>query len=525
MHFSFSPFKPKVVALATIRFWSDRAQCGRRPFIAVWFLLSLVNVPAHGLFQYVDVSEDAGIVGYTMQPGKGGSIVAADYDDDGDIDLFVPTAGGTPNQLYRNEGAVFVEVAEQTGLASLAPSRTALWLDYDGDHRLDLIVASDCYFMPEACDNEFFVHLYKQIEDAKFVDATTEAVITTDFVVDRLQHRGGISAGDINNDGFLGIVFAMWNGQYHLLLNTGEGTFTGIGVSSRMVGEDMNYYQHLLHGFDGDGYLDIVSVNDGDADRLWLNQGNNTFRDVAEESNTATAWNEMGIALGDFDNDGDFGIYRTNIIGITRWNVLHENESVGSTLLFEENARSNGVVFPEQWGWGCTFLDADNDGLLDLVVTNGFSGRDYFDDQSVFYCNTGTRFRLVSGAVGFNDALWGSSLIALDFDRDGHLDLAQSTEEFNGELSRIRLLHNERDTEAPPKITLSSNHASLGQTTVPSVRSSASKWASPSSLGLSQQVRDFWDKSQPKRTSASARPSRSTRLRLNGLTAERRSSR
>ena len=101
-------------------------------------------MPAQATFQFVEVATDVGIDGYTMQPGKGGSILAVDFDNDDDIDLFAPTADGIPNRLYRNDGGTFVEMAASVGLASLNAARAALWFDYNSDHLLDLIVGGDC---------------------------------------------------------------------------------------------------------------------------------------------------------------------------------------------------------------------------------------------------------------------------------------------------------------------------------------------------------------------------------------------
>jgi len=430
--------------------------------------------PAHGQFQYVDVTSEAGISGYTMQPGKGGSVSAADFDDDGDIDLFAPTADGIPNRLYRNDGGTFVEIAEEAGLASLDPARASLWFDYDGDHRLDLIVGGDCHFpgelsesIREPCDDTLSLHLYRQVDNAQFVDVTTEAGITTGYIIDNFRHRGGISAGDINNDGFLDLIFAIWQGGARVLLNGGDESFTDITQSSGLdpFGFPLNYYQHMLHDFNGDGYLDFFTARDGGRNHLWVNQQDNTFVNVAGDANVDSFWNEMGVTLGDYDNDGDFDIFVTNIeivLGPTvdRHHVLYRNQTVGE-IYFEEVSVTAGVAWStDDWqvGWGCTFHDADNDGLLDLAVTNGMI-LDQFPwavtDQSVFFRNLGGDppvFANISDEVGFNDTLLGSSLVAFDYDRDGRLDLAQtvqSTESFNGEISRIRLLRNEPDGAAP----------------------------------------------------------------------------
>lgn len=436
----------------------------------------LFGVPlslAHGQFQFVEVTGEVNLSGYTMLAGKGGGVAAADFDNDGDIDLFAPTAGGVPNRLYRNDGGVFAEIAGAVGLASLDPSRAALWFDYDGDHRLDLIVGGDCHSIadvenstPTPCADTLSLHLYRQLADGQFVDVTAATEITIGLITDSFRHRGGISAGDLNNDGYLDLVIAVWQQGARVLLNDGDGTFTDITDSSGVgFGFPRNYYQHVIHDFNGDGYLDFFTARDNGRNHLWVNQQDNTFVNRGEEAEIDSFWNEMGTVLGDFDNDGDFDIFVTNIeapFGLNfRHHNLYENQSVGETLSFNEISVAAGVAVDEgevwQVGWGCTFFDGDNDGLLDLAVTNGMNSAAFpwaTTDQSVFFHNQGgspTTFSNVSNSVGFNDTLIGSSLVAIDYDRDGRLDLVQmvdSTESVNGEPSRIRLLRNEATGKA-----------------------------------------------------------------------------
>lgn len=122
------------------------------------------------------------------------------------------------------------------------------------------------------------------------------------------------------------------------------------------------------------------------------------------------------------------------------------------------------------WGWGTTFLDADNDGDLDLAVTNGFFSNQWPADESRFFQNDGgspVTFSDVSAAVGFNDTFWGSSLIALDFDRDGDLDLIQAC----ADGGPLRLLENQRSGQAllnsylvvQPRLS-GANHWAIGST-------------------------------------------------------------
>ena len=107
----------------------------------------LLAAPLHAQgFQFTEVGGDRGLLPYAAEPGQGAGVAAADMDDDGDVDLFVPNGSGVPDQLYVNQGdGTCLEQAAARGLASLESHRAALWVDVDGDRDLDLLVAGDCH--------------------------------------------------------------------------------------------------------------------------------------------------------------------------------------------------------------------------------------------------------------------------------------------------------------------------------------------------------------------------------------------
>ncbi len=404
--------------------------------------------PAQAQLQFVEVGSTAGIGSFTMEEGGWGGVAASDFDDDGDIDLFLPNGDGAPDQLYRNLGdGHFEEIAAEVGVASLDHGRVALWFDYDGDHRLDLFVGGDCREQADPC--VMTMRQYRQTAEGTFEEVALDASIA-EFIENTefgpFWHLGGMAAGDINNDGYLDLAIPHWRGKETLFLNNGDGTFTDISVSSGIGNVTGTYQQHVMHDFNDDGWLDIHTTNDGLENRLWINQADGTFVDMAPEAGTDDHRFSMGTTLGDYDNDGDLDIYITDI----NRNKLFRNDSFGGILQFTKVAEEAQVVDVD-FAWGCTFFDADNDGLLDLAVTNGWYWDRFRDDPSRLFLNQGgdpVTFADISDLAGFNDTLFGSALIALDYDRDGDLDLAQTTEALGDDPSRLRLLQNQPGPES-----------------------------------------------------------------------------
>jgi len=411
-------------------------------------LLAAVTSTAAAQIQFIENGKERGILAYQMTAGMGGGVAAADFDDDGDIDLFVPNAQGVPDQLYRNLGdGQFEEIALEAGLASLQRSRVALWFDYDGDHRLDLFVASDCFAsQDQRCVDVMTLRLYRQVADAQFEDVTSQAGFTEDLVISPGQHRGGLCAADINNDGYLDLFTGLWAGQARVFLNNRDGSFADISLSCEIGGSTAGHWQPIAHDFDHDGWMDLFWAIDFTANHLWLNQRSSTFLDVAAQAGVDHDWTDMGVAMGDYDNDGDLDFFVSEFFDQPQHNLLYRNDSSGEDLAFTDVAIQAGVD-NAAFAWGATFLDCDNDGWLDLAVTNGYFYEPWLSDQSRFFLNQGgdpVTFADVSADVGFDDVHWGSSLIAVDIDRDGDPDLVQTCNAGG----RLRVLENQPVGEA-----------------------------------------------------------------------------
>ena len=296
--------------------------------------------PLPSIFDFVEAGTSRGLQAYSMERGRAGGIAAADYDNDGDVDLFVPNGAGARNQLYRNRGdGRFEEIAGVVGLpADFRGSRGALWFDYNGDGLLDLLVTND------TPDSESFYRLYRQEEDGRFRDTTLESGLHTGFWSTPTHgFRTGPCAGDVNNDGYLDLYLTKYEGGSNLLINDGNG---GFREHTLQGGVDVQnpQYQAMMADLDRDGWLDIYVLVDFGPNLLWLNRQDGTFKNVAPAANLDNDMNDMGLAMGDYDNDGDLDLYVTNIFRASKHNVLFRNDSRDGELRFTERARRGGCV-------------------------------------------------------------------------------------------------------------------------------------------------------------------------------------
>lgn len=384
-------------------------------------LLLVLLAPQQG---FLDVGAARGIGAYQAADGMGSGLVAADFDGDSDIDFFVPTDVGTPHLLYRNlGGGRFEEIAADVGLGSVDRGRVALWFDFDGDQDLDLLVCNDDTPPPSGSHQQ----LFRQELDGQFTDVTASSGLG--IINNRPSHLGGACAGDLNNDGYLDLYITNWFSRDYLFLNLGDGTFLDITDSSGLTSAvAVSQLQPMMVDIDRDGWLDIYVAVDFSENSLWINQGDLTFVDVAGPAGANPLANDMGVAIADYDHDGDLDLFTSNIFRFSWHNYLLRNRSTPAGLRFVDFAVQTGVQ-DTGWGWGTTFFDANNDGHLDLAVTNGFRASQWGPDPSRLFLHSGTRpvrYLDVSSAWGFDDWDWGSALVAADLDRDGDQDLLQT---------------------------------------------------------------------------------------------------
>lgn len=312
--------------------------------------------------KFRDVTAAAGVGNERWGQG----VCAGDFDNDGDQDLYVTNFGA--NRLYRSAGGrTFEDVAVKAGVAVDSWSTGCAFGDYDGDGWLDLYVAGylslDVKNLPPA-------------PSAKGAPppATTGSTVATGTTGLGAAFSPGATVCRYRGEPVMCGPSGLPGAPDRLFRNNRDGTF--IDVTRAAGVEDTKG----LYGFgvawvdmDDDGKLDLIVANDSGPNHVYRNLGNGTFEDVSYASGAALDANgraqaHMGVAVGDYDNDGRADIHITNFAD--DYNVLYRNLG-GFTFTDASFSAGLAQVTMPFLGWGTNFLDADNDGWQDLLVVNG----------------------------------------------------------------------------------------------------------------------------------------------------------
>jgi enediyne biosynthesis protein E4 len=355
---------------------------------------------------FTDVTREAGLAIETYGMG----CAVGDYDNDGLDDLYVTTVGS--NRLFHNLGnGKFADVTAKAGVASPGFSASAVWFDYDNDGKLDLFVT---HYIEWSIEKDQYCTL----------DNKNKSYCTPQ------TYKGESS---------------------HLYHNKGNGVFEDVTKRAGLADPTSKALGVALLDYDNDGWMDLFVSNDTEPNKLYHNNHDGTFTDVAV--NVGVAFSDsgrvragMGTDAADFDGSG----FPSLVIG----NFTNESMSLykndGSGLFIDESLKSGlGQMTTQSLTFGCFFMDYDLDGLLDVVAANGHVSDDIAVVQPTLkyaqplgiYRNTGNRkFEDESSKLGraIQKPVVGRGVAFVDFDNDGDLDLVITAN--NGP---ARLLRNE----------------------------------------------------------------------------------
>ncbi|MFN8007723.1 MAG: CRTAC1 family protein [Terriglobia bacterium] len=346
----------------------------------------------HGEFK--DVTAQSGIKG---NGAYGTGVAVGDYDNDGYPDVYITNFG--PNILYHNNGdGTFSDVTETAGVGDPGWSSSAAFFDFDNDGYLDLYVANYVSYRYDAnpdcternirsyCHPRFFRDvpgkLYRNLGNGRFQDVSESSGIA------HLAGKSlGVVAADFDGDGWMDLYVTNDTTRNFLLKNNGDGTFSDVtlmsGTGYNAEGEAEASMGVDAGDYDGDGLLDLVVTNyDLETNALYHNEGKFQFNDQRWPSGVAKADHRfLGFGTGfiDFDNDGDLDLFIVNGHVLDNIEQLREGftyaqpnqllENRGGTF-FENLEFLRYSSLSPKVGRGAAFGDVDNDGDLDVLISN-----------------------------------------------------------------------------------------------------------------------------------------------------------
>ena len=423
-------------------------------------------VPAPGALHFVDGTAASGLGAFRQRNGSvdkilihesfAAGVALVDVDGDGDLDVYLTNGGPeqgsgelVANALYLGDGkGHFTDATQAAGVGDTLWSYGVSAADFDGDSDLDLYVT-----------NRGPNRLYRNDGRGHFEDVAATAGVALDewstgsvffdydldgdldlYVVNHIDfdaqsvHEQGLRMQYFNQEVYYGPL-GLDGEADRLFENQGDGTFVDVSETSGIAAVAMFGFQAVSFDYDEDGWPDLYVANDSNPNLLWRNLGNGTFEEIAGRAGVALSATGdpqagMGVALGDYDGDLRIDLYVTNF-SEDYFNLYRRTER-GMFRDVTARARLHQITMP-LLGWACVFEDFDADGDLDLFVANGHVfpqvdalGRQetiYLQRNSLFENTSDGCFRIPAGQGGPGFGVQTASRGAAVGDVDGDGDL------------------------------------------------------------------------------------------------------
>ena len=425
-----------------------RARPGTDPYLSSQWLLNIAymtvddypeEVPTNFLIPPESLASDADFPRFDNVAGRAGldtfslsgSVVVEDFDLDGYLDLLVSGYHPTAQlQLFLNdEDGTFSEHTDAAGIVGILGGLNMVQGDYDNDGDMDVLLLRGAWL---GAGGRHPNSLLENNGDGTFTDVTFETGLGEDHLPTQTA-----AWADYDNDGDLDLYIGNETNEKltalcQLFENQGDGTF--VDVASRAGVTNGRFTKAVVWGdYDGDGFMDLyVSNLDGD-NRLYRNQANGTFTDVAPAQGLLEPTRSFPAWFWDFDNDGVLDIYVSAYEAIIKdiasaylglpFDVevakLYRGNGAGG---FDEVSSERGLAEPSA-PMGSNFGDLDGDGYLDFYLGTGYPPYFALMPNVMYWNRSGERFDDVTTAGGFGHLQKGHGVAFLDFDNDGDADL------------------------------------------------------------------------------------------------------